>query len=67
MSERTPSVRKAMPSPRLDEATFRARFLSRFADPAFGPLAGELDRIAGAAWDAYSHGRKLRQVAARGP
>ena len=67
MSERTPSVRKGMPSPRLDEATFRARFLSRFADPAFGPLAGELDRIAGAAWDAYSHGRKSPKTRLAGP
>ena len=56
-----------MPSPRLDEATFRARFLSRFADPAFGPLAGELDRIAGAAWDAYSHGRKSPKTRLAGP
>jgi len=54
----TPAVRKGMPSPRLDEREFRRRFLSRFADPAFDPLSDELDRLAAAAWDAYSHQRK---------
>jgi hypothetical protein len=58
MSEPTPDVRKGMPSPRLDEATFRRRFLSRFADPAFEALGEELDRIAAVAWDAYAHQRK---------
>lgn len=50
--------RKGMPSPRLTEAEFRRRYLDQFRDPAFAPLAGELDRIASAAWDAYSHSRK---------
>ncbi len=48
MSEVTP--RKGMPSPRLSESEFRRRFLDQFADPAYGPLAAELDKIAGAAW-----------------
>jgi hypothetical protein len=52
MSQRTPAVRKGMPSPRLDEGAFRERFLSRFPDPAFDKLRTELDKIAGAAWDA---------------
>lgn len=39
MTQPAPSVRKGMPSPRLDEATFR----SRFADPVFEPLGEELD------------------------
>jgi multimeric flavodoxin WrbA len=56
-----------MPSPRLDEATFRHRFLSRFVDPAFAPLSAELDRIAGAAWDAYSNSRKAPHTRAAGP
>jgi hypothetical protein len=56
MSEVTP--RKGMPSPRLSESEFRRRFLDQFADPAYGPLAAELDKIAGAAWDAYDHSRK---------
>ena len=58
MADPTPEPRKGMPSPRLDEAAFRQRFLGRFIDPAFEPLTEELDRIAGAAWDAYSNHRK---------
>ena len=56
MSEAKP--RKGMPSPRLSESEFRRRFLAQFADPAYGPLAAELDKIAAAAWDAYDHSRK---------
>jgi multimeric flavodoxin WrbA len=47
-----------MPSPRLGEAEFKKRFLDQFIDPAFAPLAGDLERIADAAWDAYSGSRK---------
>jgi multimeric flavodoxin WrbA len=50
--------RKGMPSPRLSQDEFRERFLGQFRDPAFGPLAAELDKVAAAAWDAYEHGRK---------
>jgi multimeric flavodoxin WrbA len=56
MSEQTP--RKGMPSPRLGKDEFRKRFLGQFHDPAFEPLAAELDKIATAAWDAYEHSRK---------
>jgi multimeric flavodoxin WrbA len=56
-----------MPSPRLEEADFKRRFLSRFPDPAFEPLAGELDKIAAAAWDAYSHQRKSPRTRPAGP
>ncbi len=56
MSELSP--RKGMPSPRLSESEFRKRFLDQFQDPAFDPLAAELDKIAAAAWDAYDQGRK---------
>lgn len=55
---KTPEPRKGMPSPELSEAQFRDRYLSAFADPAFEPLAVELDKIMAAAWDAYSNGRK---------
>jgi multimeric flavodoxin WrbA len=51
-----------MPSPRLSEAEFRARFLGQFKDRAFDALAGELDRVASAAWDAYAHSRKSPQT-----
>jgi multimeric flavodoxin WrbA len=47
-----------MPSPRLSEAEFRARFLHQFQDQAFDPLAAELKKIAAAAWDAYANSRK---------
>jgi hypothetical protein len=47
-----------MPSPRLDAAEFRERFLSQFQDPSFEPLAAELDKIAAAAWNAYDGHRK---------
>lgn len=47
-----------MPSPKLDEATFRRRFLERFDDPAFEPMAAELDQIAAIAWEAYREERK---------
>jgi len=67
MPRPTPEPRKGSPSPRLDEATFRARFLAPFADPAFDPLRTELDKVAGAAWDAYSHGRKSPGTLKAGP
>ena len=62
-----PEPRKGMPSPRLDEATFRRRFLSRFADPVFSAMNAELDRIASGAWDAYSHERKAPDTRPAGP
>ena len=58
LTQETPEPRKGMPSPQLDEATFRQRFLARYIDPAFEPLKGELDKIAGAAWEGYSNHRK---------
>ncbi len=53
-----PKPRKGMPSPRLNEAEFRTRFLSQFQDSTFDSLRDELARVAGAAWDAYSNHRK---------
>ena len=67
MSHPTPEPRKGMPSPQLDEATFRERFLSRFIDPAFDTLSDELDTIAGAAWDGYSNHRKAPKTRKAGP
>lgn len=55
---KAPEPRKGMPSPQLDEAEFRQRFLSTFADPAFDPLKSELNKVAGAAWDGYINARK---------
>lgn len=55
---KTTQPRKGMPSPELEEAEFKRRFLSQFADPCFEPLAAELVRVSGAAWDAYINSRK---------
>ena len=67
MPHRAPEPRKGMPSPQLDEAAFRERFLSRFIDPAFDRLTEELDQVAGAAWDAYSNHRKSPRTRKAGP
>jgi multimeric flavodoxin WrbA len=62
-----PEPRTGMPSPRLDEAEFRRRFLSQFTDPAFDPLKDELDRVAGAAFNGYSNHRKSPRTRKAGP
>jgi multimeric flavodoxin WrbA len=50
--------RRGSPDPTLQESEFKRRFLLPYRDPAFDSLSAELDRIAQAAWDGYSHGRK---------
>jgi hypothetical protein len=55
---KTTQPRKGMPSPELDEAEFKRRFLAQFQDPGFEPLATELVRVSSAAWDAYINSRK---------
>jgi multimeric flavodoxin WrbA len=67
MGGEAPEPRKGMPEVALDESEFRRRFLSQYADSAFDPLRAELDRIAGAAWDAYSHHRKSPRTRKAGP
>ena len=62
-----PEPRRGMPSPRLEEQAFRDRFLAQFQDPAFEPLRRELDQVAAAAWDAYSHSRKSPRTTKAGP
>jgi multimeric flavodoxin WrbA len=62
-----PEPRKGMPSPRLPEAEFRRRFLSRYRDPVFDAARTELDRIAGLAWQAYSAQRKAPITRRAGP
>lgn len=59
--------RKGTPDPTLDETEYRRRFLGQFQDPAFDGLRAELDRIAAAAWDAYSHHRKSPRTRKAGP
>jgi len=60
-------VRKGMPPVTLDEAEFKRRYLSRFYDPAFETLTVELEKIADAAWDAYSNSRKAPRTVKAGP
>ncbi len=62
-----PAPRKGAPDLQLDEAEFRRRFLGQFRDQAFEPLSAELDRLAGAAWDAYRHHRKAPRTRKAGP
>lgn len=67
MDVAAPEPRKGMPSPQLDEAAFTERYRSRFNDPAFDPLRGEIDRIVAVAWDAYTDGRKAPVTEKAGP
>jgi multimeric flavodoxin WrbA len=53
-----PTARTGTPSVDLDQAEFNRRFLAQFIDPAFEPLGTELEKVAAAAWDGYSHSRK---------
>ena len=62
-----PDTRKGMPSPELDEGEFRRRYLEQFVDPAFDDIRGDLDKIAGIAWDAYSDERKAPVTRKAGP
>jgi len=62
-----PQPRKGTPDPLLDETEFRRRFLSQFPDPAFDAIAGDLERVASAAWVAYSHSRKSPRTRKAGP
>jgi multimeric flavodoxin WrbA len=59
--------RKGSPDPQLSETEFLHRFKSQFPDPAFEAIAGELDKVAAAAWDAYSHHRKSPRTHEAGP
>jgi multimeric flavodoxin WrbA len=56
-----------MPAVKLDRAEFERRYRSRFIDPAFKPLEREIDAMVGAAWDAYSNGRKAPRTRKAGP
>jgi multimeric flavodoxin WrbA len=64
---KAPSPRKGMPSPRLDETVFKQRFRSQFQDRNFLPLTSEIEKLAQAAWDAYSHSRKSPVTRKAGP
>jgi len=59
--------RKGMPSARISEGEFKARFRAQFIDPAFDGLQSDLDRIADAAWSAYEQSRKSPNTLKAGP
>jgi multimeric flavodoxin WrbA len=63
----SPDIRKGMPSPELSREQFEQRFKSRFFDPAFAPLASEIQALAEVAWDAYSDSRKAPRTRKAGP
>jgi multimeric flavodoxin WrbA len=65
MSQTTP--RKGMPSPKLPEDAFKARYRQQFADPEFDGLSADIERIAEVAWNAYSEGRKSPRTRKAGP
>jgi multimeric flavodoxin WrbA len=62
-----PEARTGTPDPTLDETEFRRRYLQQFQDPAFDALSNELQRVADAAWDAYSNHRKSPHTRKAGP
>ncbi len=64
---RATDPRKGTADPQLDAGEFLRRFRSQFQDPAFESLSVELDRVAGAAFDAYSHHRKSPRTRKAGP
>jgi hypothetical protein len=52
------NVRKGMPSVQLDKQEFKKRFLARFYDPEYEPLARELDKVIETAWITYDEYHK---------
>ena len=64
---KAPAPRRGMPPVELDRAEFERRFKAQFADPAFEPLAAELERVAATAWDGYVNGRKSPRTEKAGP
>jgi multimeric flavodoxin WrbA len=60
-------VRKGMPSTELGEEEFARRYRARFYDPAFAPLAPDIDRLVEVAWHAYEDSRKAPRTHPAGP
>ena len=67
MPDAKPHIRKGMPGVELSREQFAARMRERFRDPAFAPLAKEIDCIVAVAWDAYSDSRKAPRTQKAGP
>jgi multimeric flavodoxin WrbA len=51
-------VRKGQGGPKLSREEFGRRFRAKFYDPAFEPLAAEIERLENVAWDGYINSRK---------
>jgi multimeric flavodoxin WrbA len=54
----SPTVRRLTEYVPLTKAQYRERFMARFYDPAFEPVAAELEKVFEVAWDGYSKYRK---------
>jgi multimeric flavodoxin WrbA len=67
LSVKAPEPRKGMPPVQLDEAEFKRRFKSQYADPAFDAVADALDKVAAVAWDGYCASRKAPRTHPAGP
>jgi len=65
MPQTTP--RKGMPSPKLPEDAFKARYREQFTDPEFDGLSADIERIAEVAWHAYRDSRKSPRTRKAGP
>nr|WP_322102191.1 flavodoxin family protein [Paraburkholderia sp. J41] len=61
-----PQVRKGQMQEGLSREAYRARFMARYADPAFRVEESALARLEAIAWDAYSEGRKSPMTAKAG-
>lgn len=60
-------VRSGMPSVQLTKAEFAKRMRSRFYDPEFDALKGELDKIIATAWKNYHEHHKSPRTRRAGP
>jgi multimeric flavodoxin WrbA len=56
-----------MPSPRLGEAEFKARYREHFFDPAFRAHDAAIGELADIAWEAYADSRKSPVTRKAGP
>jgi multimeric flavodoxin WrbA len=60
-------VRKGQTDVSLSRETFERRVRERFSDPAFAPLAPQIDAIVHVAWEAYHNYRKSPRTRKAGP
>jgi hypothetical protein len=63
----TPRVRTGQGEVKLSREEFARRLQRHFYDPAFEGLRSEIDRVIGAAWNAYDEYRKSPRTRKAGP